>query len=91
MRIKTSKVLRYIDNIKESISNRNTRFLHGFHWLTSFVSSSGKAAVVTLFLIFAFALHFAAFQFGMLVALGFLSLELSCYRLANAFLRVVRI
>jgi hypothetical protein len=45
----------------------------------------------TLFVIVAFALHFAALQFGMLVMLGFYSLELACYRLANAFFRFVRI
>ena len=47
--------------------------------------------MVTLFFIVAFALHFAAFQFGMLIVLGFCSLQLAFYRLANAFFRLVRI
>jgi hypothetical protein len=91
MRIKTSKVLRYIDNLKESISRRNVKFLHRFYWLSSFISSSGKGRALILFLIAAFSVLFAAFQFGLLVALGFCTLELLVYRLANAFLRMARI
>ena len=91
MRIKTAKVLRYIDNLKYGISRRNARFLHGFYLLSSFLSCSGKAMVLTAFLIIAVALHFAAFQFGTIVALGFCTLELFLYRLANTFLRMTRI
>jgi len=91
MRIKTSNVLRYIDSLKESISKRNGNFLHGIYWLSSLVPASGKAMVLAVLLIVAFALHFAAFQFGMILALGFCTLELSLYRLANTFLRIVRI
>ena len=47
--------------------------------------------VVTLFFIVAFAVHFAAFQVGMLIMLGFCSLQLAFYRLANAFFRLARI
>ena len=90
MRIKTSRALRYIDGIKESISRRNLRFLRGFSYLTASLRSSTNAKILSLFLIIAFCLHFAAFQFGMLVALGFFSLELSLYRLANTFFRAVK-
>ena len=91
MRIKTANVLRYTDNLKDEISKRNARFLHGFYLLSSFLSCSGKAMVPITFLIVAFAMHFAAFQFGTIVALGFCTLELFLYRLANTFLRMTRI
>lgn len=90
MRIKTSRVLRYIDGVKDSISRRNSRFLRGFSYLTASLRSSANATLLSLLLIVAFCLHFAAFQLGMLVALGFFSLELYFYRLANTFFRVIK-
>lgn len=87
MRIRTASVRRYIDNLKESISCRNVKFMHGFHWLATFMSSSGRALFLTAFVIVAFVVHFAALQFGFLMILAFCTLELACYRLANAFLR----
>lgn len=91
MRIKTTNVRRYIDRLKARITKRNVRFLHGFYWLTSLLSSSGRAIGLTLVLIIAFALHFAAFQFGTIIALGFCSLELYFFRAANILLRITRI
>lgn len=90
MRIKTSRVIRYIDKARESISRRNSRFLRGFSYLTASLRSSAYAKSLSLLFIVAFCLHFAAFQFGMLVALGFFSLELSIYRLANTFFRIMK-
>lgn len=90
MRIKTSSLLRYIDGARESISRRNSRFLRGFSYLAASLRSSSNATLLSLILIVGFCLHFAAFQFGMLIALGFLSLELAVYRLANAFFRFAR-
>lgn len=91
MKIKTANVRRYIDNLKARISKRNLKFVHGYYWLTSFLSSSGRAVGLTLLMIVALAVHFAALQFGMLIALGFCSLELALYRMANAFFRLTRI
>ncbi len=91
MRLRTSNVRRYIDNVKESISKRNLNFMRGLYWLTSLLNSSRFAMVFTLFFIVAFALNFAALQFGMFLILGFCMLELALYRLANAFFRLVHI
>lgn len=91
MRIRTANVRRYIDRIKARISKRNVSFVHGYYWLSSLLSSSRKTVGLTFLLIIALALHFAALQLGMFIALGFCSLELSVYRVANAFLKFTRI
>ncbi|MDG6905452.1 MAG: hypothetical protein JRN20_06700 [Nitrososphaerota archaeon] len=91
MRIKTANVRRYIDSIKARISKRNVSFVHGYYWLCSVLSSSRTTMGITFLLIIALALHFAALQLGMLIALGFCILELSVYRIANALFRFTRI
>jgi hypothetical protein len=90
MRVRTARVRRYIDGVRESISKRNLNFLRGIYWLTSFINSSRLAMIFTIFFLIIFALNFAALQFGLIVLLGFCSLQLAFYRIANAFFRFVR-
>jgi hypothetical protein len=91
MRVRTARVRRYIDSVRESISKRNLNFLRGIYWLTSFIDSSRAAMIFSIFFLVAFALNFAALQFGLILVLGFCSLQLAFYRLANAFFRFIRI
>jgi hypothetical protein len=93
MRIKTSKVLRKIDEVKESIASQNARFFRGFYCVMAMSTSSlGKRALGAPFLILfivPLAIQFAALQFAFLVLLGFFSFSLLTYRFANRFLRVM--
>ena len=93
MRIKTSKVLRKIDEIKESIASTNARFFRGFYCVLAMSRSSlekrARGAPLLLLFIVPLAIQFAALQFAFIVLLGFFSFSLLTYRFANGFLRVV--
>jgi hypothetical protein len=98
LRIKTTRVLRYIDHLKHAIAKRNDRFQSGVFWIaTASVSSfsqrdSRKLWMLTLILFLVpLAFQFAALQFAFLTVLGFSVFSLSVTRLANSFLRVARI
>lgn len=98
LRIKTTRVLRYIDGLKDAIAKRNTRFQSGVFWITSASVSSFSQRdsrklwmLALIFFLVPLACQFAALQFAFLTVLGFSVLSLSLTRLANNFLRVAKI
>lgn len=91
MRIKTTRLLRYIDKLRVSIDRRNTNFCRGFYWLASLSTVSKKTIALPLLFIAILALRFAAFQFAELSLLGFSLLGLSFYRLINIFFRITAV
>ena len=88
MRIKTSRTLKAIDDWKNRLSTRNTRFLS---WMSILFVACGIYKLrsgIVFFLILGVSIHFAAMQFGSIVLLFYFTAKLRLYRMANFFLRI---